>query len=336
MTLRQTIQAAPTKTNDLIDKLSNTSNEAIKTRETLFQELSQQLTLYVDLEEQHLIPLLRKDASTRAIATDTLKGNKALRTLLTELEKAPKDDDAFTDKLAELKTGFQQHVRDERKELLPAVLKVLDDDEASQLAARIEGGIADAENKKRKAKREVARRAKRDAEAIKHQAGARRAAVRAQKAAAGQAARGVKKATDTAEREAGRVQAVVRQASEDLSQRTRRAVSSASDAIATYQGSVRMNVEDLRAVTEASTASARALSDVGAAVTDWASKSARTNVEVSREFLQCKTVAQVAETQMKFVSSMMRNWMEGSTQVLAIAQRASRQALRPLENRLDR
>lgn len=58
MTLRQTIHAAPAKANDLIAKLSATSNQAIKAREGLFADLSTELTLYVDLEEQHLIPLL--------------------------------------------------------------------------------------------------------------------------------------------------------------------------------------------------------------------------------------------------------------------------------------
>ena len=37
MTLRQTIQAAPVKTTDLMTKLSATSNQAVKTRENLLQ-----------------------------------------------------------------------------------------------------------------------------------------------------------------------------------------------------------------------------------------------------------------------------------------------------------
>jgi chaperonin GroEL (HSP60 family) len=42
---------------------------------------------------------------------------------LAQLERTPKDDEEFLSKVLELKKLFQQHVRDEKKELLPAVLK---------------------------------------------------------------------------------------------------------------------------------------------------------------------------------------------------------------------
>ena len=52
MTLRQTIQAAPGKTTELITKLSATSNQAVKTRENLFAELSDELARYIEIEER--------------------------------------------------------------------------------------------------------------------------------------------------------------------------------------------------------------------------------------------------------------------------------------------
>ena len=62
MTLRQTIQAAPAKTTELITKLAATSNHALKTRESLFADLTEELTCYVEIEEQHFLPLLRKQS----------------------------------------------------------------------------------------------------------------------------------------------------------------------------------------------------------------------------------------------------------------------------------
>jgi 5-formaminoimidazole-4-carboxamide-1-beta-D-ribofuranosyl 5'-monophosphate synthetase len=63
MTLRQTIQAAPDKTAELITKLTATTNQAVKTRESLFENLGEELTRYVEITEQHLLPVLRS-AST--------------------------------------------------------------------------------------------------------------------------------------------------------------------------------------------------------------------------------------------------------------------------------
>src|SRR3954471_19768045 len=163
MTLRQTIQAASGKTNELIKKLSATSNQALKTRENLFAQLSDELSQYVEIEEQHFLPLLRKHPETKGLAANAFKGNKELRASLEKLSAMPKDNDEFLAELDVLNKGFQQHVRNERKELLPAVLNAFSDEEAGALADTIEGAVADAEKSKRDEKREEAAQDKRQA-----------------------------------------------------------------------------------------------------------------------------------------------------------------------------
>ena len=73
---------------------------------------------------------------------------------------------------ASVRKAFQQHVRDERKEFLPAVLKALDDEEAGAIVEKIEGAKADVEEAKR-AEAEEARAAAREereaAEAVARQ-----------------------------------------------------------------------------------------------------------------------------------------------------------------------
>ena len=214
MTLRQTIQAAPAKTTELITKLAATSNQALKTRESLFADLSEELTRYVEIEEQHLLPLLRKHPDTKDLATEALKGNKDLRAALAKLAAMPKDNDAFLSELAELNQGFQQHVRNETKELLPAVLKALSDEEAGALAATMEGAVAEAEQAKRDQKREEAAQAKRQAEEAEQAAEAQRAEVRAQRAAEREEKREevaqAKRQAEEVEQEAEAQRAVVR------------------------------------------------------------------------------------------------------------------------------
>ena len=80
---------------------------------------------------------------------DALNDNKETRKALTELERTPKESEEFASKVAELRKAFQQHVRDERKEFLPAVLKALDDEEAEAIVAKIEGPKAEVEEAKR-------------------------------------------------------------------------------------------------------------------------------------------------------------------------------------------
>src|SRR5689334_3380117 len=171
-TIRQLIQTSPAKANELFAKLAETSGNAVKTRERLFSELKEELELQMRLEEQHLFPVLRKRKETKDLVPDALNDNKEARKALTELERTPKESEAFASKVAELRKAFQQHVRDERKELLPAVLKALADEEAEAIVEKIEGAKAEVEEAKRaeaEERRAAAREEREKAEAIAHQ-----------------------------------------------------------------------------------------------------------------------------------------------------------------------
>src|SRR5215218_2887304 len=171
-TIRQLIQTSPAKANELFAKLAETSGNAVKTRECLFSELKEELELQMRLEEQHLFPVLRKRKETKDLVSDALNDNKETRKALTDLERTPKESEEFASKVAELRKAFQQHVRDERKELLPAVLKALDDEEAEAIVEKIEGAKAEVEEAKRaeaEERRAAAREEREKAEAIARQ-----------------------------------------------------------------------------------------------------------------------------------------------------------------------
>src|SRR3954468_17121795 len=148
-TIKQFIQTNPAKALELFSRLLDTSDKAIKTRERLFGELKEELELAVTLEEQHLFPVLKKRKETRDLVQEALSDNKQTRKVLTELEHTAKDDEGFIGKVVELRNSFQQHVRDEKKELLPAVLKALSDEEAESVLANIENDKIEIEAAKR-------------------------------------------------------------------------------------------------------------------------------------------------------------------------------------------
>src|SRR4030095_12647858 len=172
-TIRQLIQTSPRKANELFAKLAETSGNAVKTRERLFSELKEELELQMRVEEQHLFPVLRKHKQTKDLVSDALNDNKETRKALTQLERTPKESDEFASKVAELRKAFQQHVRDERKEFLPAVLKALDDEEAGAIVEKFEGAKAEVEAAKRAETEErqaAAREEREQAEAVGRQA----------------------------------------------------------------------------------------------------------------------------------------------------------------------
>jgi stress response protein YsnF len=148
-TIKQLIQTSPAKANEYFAKLVDTSDTAVKTRERLLADLTAELVLVAKLEEQHLFPVLRKHKETKDLVSDALNDNKQMRKLLAELERVPKGSEEFAPKVAELKKVFQQSVRDERKDLLPAVLKALSDEEAQTVVTKFEDGKAAVEEAKR-------------------------------------------------------------------------------------------------------------------------------------------------------------------------------------------
>ena len=163
-TIRQLIQTSPAKANELFAKLVDTSETAVKTRDRLFSELKAELELQAKLEEQHLFPVLKKHKETKDLVAEALDGNRQTGKLLAELERTPKDSEAFTAKVADLRKAFQQHVRDEKKELLPAVVKALSDEEASAVVEKIEDEKAGVEAARREEAEERRAEAKRERE----------------------------------------------------------------------------------------------------------------------------------------------------------------------------
>lgn len=319
MTLRQTLQAAPIKTKDLIEKLSGTSNQALKTRERLFAELKEQLTLYVDVEQQHLVPLLRKHPETKSLASDAAKGNKDLRARLSELEAAPQDSDEFGAKVRELQTLLQQHIRDERKELLPAVLKALDDAEAANVAEAIESDFAEAERAKREQRQEAAAAAKRDAELAAQMEAAERAAARAEKAAEREARAAAEKAAEAAA--APIVQAVER--ASEVASRTQ-------EALANLGGTFEKANADIRAVSASSSIAAQGASQIMSTWFEWIGRATRAQADASRRILLCTNLAELVDVQREIVSNATRDLIESNAAFLEITQQASKKALSPL------
>src|SRR5215213_12044306 len=173
MSLRTLMQAGPTKANELFAKLSETSDGAIKTREKFFSELKAELELHINLEEQHLFPVLRRNAETKDLVADAVRDNRELRARLAELETLPKNDETFPERLKELQKVFRQHARDEKRELLPAVQQALSEEQVQAVTEKMEAGLAEAEHARQaeaEERRAKARQEREEAEFLARQA----------------------------------------------------------------------------------------------------------------------------------------------------------------------
>ncbi len=154
-------QTPPDKANGLFERLLATSDAATKTRERLLQELKEELELLATLQEEHLFPILRRHGMNDLVQ-DATRDNEETRAFLAELDRMPKNSSEFLSKVAELRRVFQRHIRDDKNELLPAVLKVLSDEEANAVVEKVEDEMANIDE----AKRSEARRAREQVETV--------------------------------------------------------------------------------------------------------------------------------------------------------------------------
>jgi len=157
---RRFSQTPPDRANELFDKLLATSDNAVKTRERLLTDLKEELELLASLQEQHLFPVLERHGM-KDLVQMAVNDNQETLALLTELERMPKNSGEFLDRLAQLRRVFQQHIRDDRKELLPAVLQVLSEEETATVIEEVEDQMASIDE----AKRAVAHRSREQIEA---------------------------------------------------------------------------------------------------------------------------------------------------------------------------
>jgi hypothetical protein len=178
MTPDRTIgQTPPDQVNELLAQILDTSNEAVELREQLLAALSQELELLANLHEQHLFPVLEQSPETADLARGARDDQRQTRALLNELETIPKDSDAFLAKVAELRKVFQQHIRNDKNELLPVVLKVLSAEEVEAVVEKVEEEVADTRQAASEPRR--TRRGRKPAEAASDTGGTLLAAVEA-------------------------------------------------------------------------------------------------------------------------------------------------------------
>jgi hypothetical protein len=145
MMINRTIgQTPPDKANELFAQLLGTANDAIDTRDQLLASLAHELDLLAKLQEQHLFPVLENHPETADLVRGARDDNQQTRVLLDELAATPKDSETFLAKVEELRKVFQQHIRSDKNELLPVVLKVLNEDEVEAVVEKVEEEIAEA------------------------------------------------------------------------------------------------------------------------------------------------------------------------------------------------
>ena len=313
MTLRTLMQAGPAKVNDLFARLAETSDGAVKTREKLFAELKAELELHTSLEEQHLFPILRRNAETRELATDAVKDNKELRTKLAELEALPKHDATFSERLKELQKAFRQHARDEKRELLPAVQRALSDEQVQSVAEKIEAGVAEAEQARHDEVEVRRAKARQEREQTERQA-EQDAAERPQQAAVEASTDALTKGGDAAEN----------------------MVEVTTDALTKSANAAEKIVKDkTAALTESGNAAGDAVQELAKAYRELASKNARNLTAAIQAISAVKNLGEFIELEQRLIKDGVQEVVDDSKNIARLTAAVFGAAFDPVKKRIE-
>jgi hemerythrin superfamily protein len=126
------------KVAGILEKLDSTTERGVKTREELFTQLKTELDVHARIEETIFYPTLEEAKETRDITLEAYEEHRLVKQLLAELESMGKDSEEWTAKFTVLKENIEHHVEEEEGEMFPKARKVLSEDEAEELGARLE------------------------------------------------------------------------------------------------------------------------------------------------------------------------------------------------------
>lgn len=117
----------------VIDKLQKVSPEHPERRTMMMVSLTHMISKHAMQEENVIYPMLRRGESPEA--TDALnREHGEVKAMLHELNHMEKSDASFNDKLGELRSALEEHMREEEDTLFPALRERLSNDDNRKLS----------------------------------------------------------------------------------------------------------------------------------------------------------------------------------------------------------
>ena len=114
---------------ELLDKLDETGDRAVKTREQLFTKVFVNLRAHETIEEEILYPILKERREAEDIVLEAYQEHHVADLLVEELANLPADDETWGAKLTVLKENIEHHIEEEEGEMFKLTRKLIAADE---------------------------------------------------------------------------------------------------------------------------------------------------------------------------------------------------------------
>ena len=126
------------KVSGILDKLGQTTERALKTRDELFIRLREELDVHSHVEETIFYPAVEDESKTRPDTLEAYEQHNVVKTLLDEMSELPVDSERWTAKLRVLIDSVEGHVKMEENEIFVGAAEVLTEEQLDDLGEQIE------------------------------------------------------------------------------------------------------------------------------------------------------------------------------------------------------
>ncbi|WP_352407590.1 MULTISPECIES: hemerythrin domain-containing protein [Acetoanaerobium] len=122
----------------LSDEINETTDRAIKTRQSKFEKLYIDLTAHHEAEEAVLVPKLKENKDTKDMGLEILEEHHVIEDLLEKLKNLPVDDETWIIKFGVMKEIMEHHLDEEENEISEEAHKQFDQKTLDSLGEQFE------------------------------------------------------------------------------------------------------------------------------------------------------------------------------------------------------
>ena len=122
----------------ITDEINETTDRAIKTRETKFKKFFINITAHHESEEVVLVPKLKEKKETREMGLEILEEHHVLERLLDELKNLQVDDETWIIKFGVMKEIMEHNLEEEEEEISKEAHKQFDQETLDKMGEEFE------------------------------------------------------------------------------------------------------------------------------------------------------------------------------------------------------
>jgi hemerythrin-like domain-containing protein len=121
----------------LLTDIEKTDESDTSTRERLFTQARDDLTIHEAIEEEIFYPALKEHPKAKEIVLEAYEEHGVVDMIMADIENVPFDDERWAAKFTVMKENIEHHIEEEEKEMFKQARDVFEKQDLEELGRRM-------------------------------------------------------------------------------------------------------------------------------------------------------------------------------------------------------